>query len=54
MNKGTLQNILVFMERATATGKEAIAWSQTYAAVQAAIQALDQPPAPPDEKLPPQ
>lgn len=41
-----LVNITIFMERAQATGKEALAWAETYRAVVAAINAMDAPPAP--------
>lgn len=35
MNAENLKNALIFMERASATGKECIAWVQTYLALQA-------------------
>lgn len=41
-----LTNILLFMERVPCTGKEALAWAQSYAAVQAEIKVLSTPPVP--------
>ncbi len=43
LNRQTLVNIALFMERVTVTGKEALAWSETYQAVVAQINALDTP-----------
>lgn len=34
MKADDLKNAMVFLERATATGKECFAWVQTYAALQ--------------------
>lgn len=42
-----LVNILVFMDRATCTGKEALGWAETYQAVQREINAIDNSAAPP-------
>ena len=39
----TLVNIALFMERVQVTGKEALAWTETYQAVVAAINALHAP-----------
>lgn len=41
-SRAMLINIALFMERAQATGKEALAWSETYQAVVAQINALDE------------
>ena len=41
LTKDKLVNIICFMERATATGKEALAWAQTYESVLAEIGQLD-------------
>jgi hypothetical protein len=47
MQKADLQNLLVFMKRVQMTGEEALAWTQTYAAVNQELAALSPPPAPP-------
>ena len=47
LDLGKLKNIAVFMERVQVTGKEALAWAQTYDAVIAAINAIESPPAAP-------
>lgn len=41
LEKNHLVNVLVFMERVTVQGKEALAWAQTYEAVQVEIARLD-------------
>ncbi len=45
--KEHLTNILVFMKRVTVTGEEALAWAQTYEAVNREIQALAKVAEPP-------
>jgi hypothetical protein len=47
MNIENLQNIVVFMKRASVTGEEALGWVQTYQAVCAEIEALKKVPATP-------
>lgn len=45
LNREMMVNIALFMERVTdMKGKEALAWSETYQAVVAAINALDAAP----------
>lgn len=46
MNAENLKNAMVFMERASATGKECIAWVQTYQAMILALKALEVPQTP--------
>ncbi len=41
LNRVTLVNITVFMDRAQCTGKEALGWAETYQAVIAEINAFD-------------
>lgn len=41
LTRATLVNILIFMERAQCSGKEAVGWVETYQAVGAEIQRLD-------------
>lgn len=41
LEKPHLVNALVFMERVTVQGKEALAWAQTFEAVQAEIKRID-------------
>jgi hypothetical protein len=43
LTRANLQNILIFLERVSVTGKEAFALTETYQAVQYALN----PPAPP-------
>jgi len=45
LNLVHLQNLKVFMERAQATGKEAIGWAETYFALEGEIRDLSKPPA---------
>lgn len=47
MTKAILQNLIVFMNRVPVTGQEALAWAETYAAVNAELAELNKPPAPP-------
>jgi hypothetical protein len=42
LTRDKLVNITIFMERAQATGKEALAWSQTYEAVVEEIKKIDE------------
>lgn len=48
MNAENLKNAMIFLERASATGKECFAWVQTYQALtvelQLALAAVPQPP----------
>lgn len=49
MSIDDLKNLLVFMKRVPVTGEEALAWTQTYTAVQKALQealAVKKSPAP--------
>lgn len=46
MTAENLKNAMVFLERATATGKECFAWVQTYAALQADYVAATTPAKP--------
>ncbi len=43
MNKADLQNLIIFMKRVTVTGEEALAWAQSYAALNAELAALNTP-----------
>lgn len=47
MNAAILQNILIFMKRVTCTGEECGAWTETYTAVQTALNETTAP-----QKLP--
>ncbi len=44
LNRATLVNIALFLERVPVTGKEALAWSETYRAVVEQINAIDNMP----------
>lgn len=46
MNAENLKNAMIFMERASATGKECIAWVQTYQALILSLQTLEVPKTP--------
>lgn len=41
-DRAKLVNLALFLERAPLTGKEALAWTETYQAVVAAINAVDE------------
>ena len=41
MNKIQLQNLIIFMNRVQVTGQEAIAWSETFTALQAELATLN-------------
>jgi len=41
LTRDKLVNVLLFMERVTVTGKEALAWTQTYEAVTKEIETLN-------------
>ena len=41
MKLENLKNALIFLERATATGKECLAWVQTYADIQQEIDGMN-------------
>lgn len=40
MNESTLQNLLLFMDRVTCTGKECMAWAETYQSVHMQLASL--------------
>lgn len=41
LNRATLANLIIFLERVPVTGKEAFAWSETYSAVAEQIRQID-------------
>ncbi len=43
ISRETLQNLIVFMKRVQVTGEEALAWTQTYSAINAELKALSIP-----------
>lgn len=44
MKTEDLKNLLIFMKRVPVTGEEALAWAQSYLALQAAYEAATAPP----------
>jgi hypothetical protein len=53
VNKATLQNLIIFMNRVPVTGQEAFAWAETFATVNEELAALNAPPKAPDAPTPP-